>query len=235
MDDVKAVLFDTFGSVVDWRGSVVAEMTTFGHDRGIEADWTAFADAWRAAYKPSMDRVRSGARPWTVLDVLHRESLEALLVQFGIAGLSEGDLDHLTRIWHRLTPWPDSVAGLTRLKRRYVISPLSNGNMALLVNLAKHAGLPWDTVLGSDIPRAYKPDPSVYLGACAMLGLAPGQVMMAAAHNYDLAAARALGMRTGFFARPHEYGPAQTKDVKAESDWDVVAEDIGDLATRMGC
>jgi 2-haloacid dehalogenase len=234
MHDVKAILFDTFGSVVDWRSSVVAEMATFGAARGVAADWTAFADAWRGAYKPSMDRVRTGARPWTILDVLHRESLEKLVVQFGMSGLSDADLDHLTRIWHRLTPWPDSVAGLARLKRLFIIAPLSNGNVALLVNLARHAGLPWDMVFGSEIPRAYKPDPAVYLGACAMLGLEPGQVMMAAAHNYDLAAARALGMRTGFFARPAEYGPAQTRDVAAESDWDVVAVDIGDLATQMG-
>lgn len=233
MHDVKAILFDTFGSVVDWRSSVVAEMATFGAARDITADWTAFADAWRGAYKPSMDRVRTGARPWTILDVLHRESLETLLVRFGIAGLSEGDLDHLNRIWHRLTPWPDSVSGLTRLKTRYIIAPLSNGNVALLVNLAKHSGLPWDMVFGSEIPHAYKPDPAVYLGACTMLGLEPGEVMMAAAHNHDLAAARALGLKTGFFARPTEYGPAQTNDVKAESDWDVIATDIEDLATKM--
>jgi 2-haloacid dehalogenase len=233
MHDVKAILFDTFGSVVDWRSSVVAEMAAFGTARGITADWTAFADGWRGAYKPSMDRVRTGARPWTILDMLHRESLETLLVRFGIAGLSEGDLDHLNRIWHRLTPWPDSVSGLTRLKTRYIIAPLSNGNVALLVNLAKHSGLPWDMVFGSEIPHAYKPDPAVYLGACTMLGLETGQVMMAAAHNHDLAAARALGLKTGFFARPTEYGPAQTNDVKAESDWDVIATDIEDLATKM--
>jgi 2-haloacid dehalogenase len=234
MNDIRAILFDTFGSVVDWRSSVIAEMAAFGAQRGISADWTAFADAWRGAYKPSMDRVRHHERPWTILDVLHRESLEILLVKFGIGGLSEADLDHLTRIWHRLMPWPDSVAGLTRLKRKYIIAPLSNGNVALLVNLAKHSGLPWDMVFGSEIPRAYKPDPAVYLGACAMLGLEPGQVMMAAAHNYDLAAAQALGMQTGFFARPNEYGPGQTKDVRAEGDWTVVAVDIEDLARQLG-
>ena len=234
MHDVKAILFDTFGSVVDWRTSVIAEMSAFGAQRGISADWAAFADAWRGAYKPSMDRVRHKERPWTILDVLHRESLETLVAQFGIGGLSEADLDHLTRIWHRLTPWPDSVAGLTRLKREYIISPLSNGNVALLVNLAKYSELPWDMVFGSEIARAYKPDPAVYLGACAMLGLEPGQVMMAAAHNYDLAAARALGMKTGFFARPTEYGPGQVRDLKADSNWTVVAVDIADLATQMG-
>lgn len=234
MQDVKAILFDTFGTVVDWRSSVITELTVFGAARGITADWTAFADAWRGAYKPSMDRVRTGEQPWTILDVLHRQSLETLLVQFGITMPSPADLDHLTRIWHRLTPWPDAVSGLTRLKRHHVIAPLSNGNVALLVNLAKHSGLPWDMVFGSEIPHAYKPDPAVYLGACTMLGLEPGQVMMAAAHNYDLVAARALGLKTGFFARPTEYGPEQTKDLKAESDWDVIATDIEDLATKMG-
>lgn len=234
MHDVRAILFDTFGSVVDWRFSVIAEMTAFGAQRGIVADWAAFADAWRGAYKPSMDRVRRQERAWTVLDVLHRESLESLVETFGLGGLSEAELDHLTRIWHRLKPWPDSVSGLVRLKQEYVIAPLSNGNVALLVNLAKHAGLPWDMVFGSEIPRAYKPDPVVYLGACTMLGLEPGQVMMAAAHNYDLAAARALGLKTGFFARPTEYGPGQAKDITAESDWTVVAADIEDLARQMG-
>ena len=234
MHDVKAILFDTFGSVVDWRGSVIAELAAFGAQKGLTADWAAFADAWRGAYKPSMDRVRRGEIAWTILDVLHRQSLEMLVVRFGLGGLDPHELDHLTRIWHRLTPWPDSVAGLTRLKTRYIIGPLSNGNLALLVNLAKHSLLPWDVVFGSEIPRHYKPDPEVYLGACSMLGLAPGQVMMAAAHNYDLAAARALGLKTGFFARPTEYGPHQVRDFKADSDWDVVATDIEDLARQMG-
>jgi 2-haloacid dehalogenase len=234
MQDIRAILFDTFGSVVDWRSSVIAELQAFGAARGLQADWTAFADAWRGAYKPSIDRVRNKERPWTILDVLHRESLDTLLDRFGIEVVSEAEREHLTRIWHRLVPWPDSVAGLTRLKHRFIIAPLSNGNVGLLVNLAKHSGLPWDMVFGSEIPRAYKPDPEVYLGACAMLGLAPGQVMMAAAHNYDLYAARALGLKTGFFARPSEYGPAQTRDLAAESDWDVIASDIEDLAGKMG-
>jgi 2-haloacid dehalogenase len=234
MQGVKAIFFDTFGSVVDWRGSLIAELSAFGSERGINIDWTAFIDEWRGAYKPSMDRVRTRELPWTILDQLHRASLEALLAKFGVSGLAETDLAHLTKAWHRLYGWPDAVPGLTRLKTRYVIAPLSNGNVALLVNLAKFAGLPWDMVFGSEIPRAYKPDPEVYLGACAMLGLQPEEVMMAAAHNYDLAAARALGLKTGFFARPTEYGPHQTKDLRAESDWDVVAKDIEDLATQMG-
>lgn len=234
MDEVKAILFDTFGSLVDWRSSVIAELAAWGQARGLERDWTGFADAWRGAYKPSMDRVRTGEQGWTILDDLHRQSLQTLLDAHGITGLDAAELEHLTRIWHRLRPWPDSVAGLTRLKRRFIIAPLSNGNLALLVNLSKFAGLPFDTVFGSDMPRRYKPDPEVYLGACAMLGLRPGQVMMAAAHNYDLAAARALGLKTGFFARPTEYGPGQTKDIKAESNWDIIAQDVEDLAHQMG-
>ena len=234
MHDVKAILFDTFGSVVDWRSSLINEFTPWGEARGLNVDWVAFADAWRGAYAPSMDRVRKGELPWTILDVLHRQSLDRLVGEFGITGLSEAELDHMNRVWHRLHPWPDSVAGLTRLKTRHIIAPLSNGNVALLVNLAKFAGLPWDMVFGSEISHHYKPDPEVYLGACSMLGLQPGQVMMAAAHNYDLGAARALGLRTGFFARPTEYGPNQTKDVKATSDWDVIATDIEDLARQMG-
>jgi 2-haloacid dehalogenase len=234
MHDVKAILFDTFGTVVDWRSSLINEFTPWGEARGLKVDWVAFADAWRSAYAPSMDRVRKGELPWTILDVLHRQSLDRLVGEFGMTGLSEAELDHMNRVWHRLHPWADSVAGLTRLKTRHIIAPLSNGNVALLVNLAKFAGLPWDMVFGSEIAHHYKPDPEVYLGACAMLGLQPGQVMMAAAHNYDLGAARALGLRTGFFARPTEYGPNQTKDVKATSDWDVIATDIEDLARQMG-
>lgn len=234
MHDLKAILFDTFGSVVDWRSSVTAEIAAFTEARGVTLHAEAFADAWRGAYKPSMDRVRTGAQPWTILDDLHRASLETLAPRFGLTDLTASELDHLTRIWHRLRPWPDSVAGLTRLKAKFIIAPLSNGNVALLVNLAKSAALPWDMVFGSEIPRAYKPDPAVYLGACAMLGLEPGQVMMAAAHNYDLKAARALGLRTGFFARPTEYGPTQTADLTPDSDWDVVATDIEDLAAQLG-
>jgi len=234
MHDVKAILFDTFGTVVDWRSSVIAEMNAFGEQRGITGDWPGFADAWRAAYHPSMDRVRKGELPWTILDVLHRASLDKLLPQFGVTGLSEAELDHLNRIWHRLTPWPDSVAGLARLKQKYIIGPLSNGNVALLVNLAKHSAIPWDVVFGSEISRHFKPDPEVYLGACTMLGLQPAQVMMAAAHNHDLKAAQALGLKTAFFARPTEYGPKQNKDFAPDGDWTVVAKDIEDLATQMG-
>ncbi len=234
MQPIRAVLFDTFGTIVDWRSSLVVELSTFGTERGIEADWTALVDAWRGAYAPSMDRVRRGELPWTKLDDLHRASLEILVQQFGIAGLTPGDLDHLTLGWHRLAAWPDSVPGLTRLKRRFIIGPLSNGNVALLVNMARYAGLPWDMVFAAEVFGHYKPDPETYLGACRLLSLEPAQVMLCAAHNYDLHAARKLGLQTAFIARPTEYGPAQAKDLAPDGDWNVVAADVIDLAERLG-
>ncbi|HTN12943.1 MAG TPA: haloacid dehalogenase type II [Acetobacteraceae bacterium] len=232
---LRAILFDTFGTVVDWRGSLIAELSAWGAGRGLAADWAGLVDAWRAAYQPSMDLVRQGKAPWTVLDDLHRATLERLVAQFGIPGLSEADLDHINRGWHRLRPWPDAVAGLTRLRARYIIAPLSNGNVALLVNMAKAAGLPWDMICSTELFRHYKPDPETYLGAAALLGLRPEQVMMAAAHNADLRAARACGLATAFFARPSEYGPHQARDFAADQEWDIIARDINDLASRMGC
>ncbi len=231
----KAILFDVFGSVVDWRGSLIAELTAWGDARGLHTDWTGLIDAWRAAYAPSMNRVRRGELPWTNLDELQRQSLAELGPAYGLpADLNEADRTHILRGWHRLKPWPDSVPGLTRLKSRHIIAPLSNGNVALLVNLAKSAALPWDMVFATELFRHYKPDPETYLGAAALLGLAPGEVMMAAAHNYDLHAARALGLQTAFFPRPTEYGPHQRQDFAADSDWDVVAKDIEDLARILG-
>jgi 2-haloacid dehalogenase len=232
---VRAILFDTFGTVVDWRGSLIAELERWGAEKGITTDWAGLVDSWRAAYAPSMDRVRRGEVPWTILDDLHRATLDTLIPRFGLPDLPEVERDHLTRAWHRLDPWPDAIPGLTRLKQKFVIAPLSNGNVALLVNMAKRVGIPWDMVFGADLFRHYKPDAETYLGACDLLGLPPAQVMMAAAHNADLRAARALGLRTAFFARPTEYGPAQGKDLTADEEWDVVAVDIEDLAVRMGC
>lgn len=233
-EGVKALVFDVFGTIVDWRGSLIADLSAFGAAHGIAADWPALVDAWRGAYAPSMDRVRRGERPWAPLDVLHRETLDRLVREFGIAGLDEAALRHINRGWHRLRPWPDAVAGLARLKRRFIIAPLSNGNVALLTAMAKQAGLPWDAIFGADLFRHYKPDPQTYLGACALLDLPPAEVMMVAAHNADLAAARAHGLRTAFFARPGEYGPTQVRDLAAAEAWDVVAADVGDLATRLG-
>jgi 2-haloacid dehalogenase len=232
---VKAVLFDVFGTVVDWRGSCIAELTAFGRQKGVTADWAKLTDEWRGLYQPSMEAVRSGKRPWTILDVLHRESLDTLLTQHKITGLNEADKQHLVTIWHRLKPWPDVVQGLTLLKTRYIIGTLSNGNVGLLTRMAKNNGLPWDVVLGAETSRAYKPMPEAYLRACELLNLAPAEVMLAAAHNGDLAAAQATGMATGFVPRPTEYGPHQKVDFKAEGDWTVVASDFVDLARRMGC
>jgi len=229
-----AIVFDTFGTVVDWRSSLIAELTAFGRKRDINADWTALVDAWRAAYHPSMDRVRKGEQPWTTLDGLHRASLDKLVAELGIRGLGEADLRHINLGWHRLTPWPDSVPGLTRLKRKFIIGPLSNGNVSLLLNMAKHAGIPWDMIFGSDLFGHFKPDPETYLGVAKLLDLEPGQVMMAAAHNNDLANARKQGLMTAFFARPSEYGPHQKRDYAADQAWDVVAKDIEDLATQLG-
>ena len=232
---VQALLFDVFGTVVDWRGSIIAELTRFGAAKGIAADWAAFTDDWRGMYQPAMEEVRSGRRPWTILDVLHRESLDALLANYGIGGLSEVEKNHVNQVWHRLKPWPDAVEGLKRLKSRYIIGTLSNGNVGLLTRMAKHAGLPWDVILGAETARAYKPLPQAYLASAALLNLEPAQVMLVAAHNGDLAAASAVGLRTAFVARPQEYGPHQSRDFKAERDWDVACASFAELADAMGC
>jgi 2-haloacid dehalogenase len=234
--DVKALVFDVFGTVVDWRSSLIADFTGWAARRGIQADWTALVDGWRAVYSASMDEVRKHPeRGYVILDALHRRSLEKLVAQLAIAGLSDDDLHYLTMGWHRLNPWADSVSGLTRLKTKFIISPLSNGNVALLTNMAKHAGLPWDLVMSAELFQHYKPDPEVYLGSARLLGLEPEQVMMVAAHNYDLTAAKALGLKTAFVARPTEYGPLQTRDFRAEGDWNIVAKDFNEVADRLGC
>jgi 2-haloacid dehalogenase len=234
-DNVKALLFDVFGTVVDWRSSLIRELQSFGRGRGLDRDWVAIADRWRGLYQPSMEEVRSGRRPWTILDALHRESLLKLISEYDLSGLSETEIEHLNTIWHRIDPWPDSVGGLLRLKTRYIIGPLSNGNVALLTNMAKRAGLPWDVILGAEIARAYKPLPDAYTRSAAILGLAPAQVMLVAAHNDDLAAAAAVGLRTAFVARPSEYGPLQKKDFHADRAWDVVTDSFHGVADAMGC
>jgi len=235
ISQIKALVFDVFGTVVDWRTSIIQELEVFGAQKGISADWAAFTDDWRALYQPSMEEVRAGRRPWTILDVLHRESLEKLLTKYGIDGLSEEEKDHINKVWHRLKPWPDSVPGLHRLKARYLIGTLSNGNIGLLAWMAKNAGLPWDVILGAEPARAYKPLPEAYLRTAKILGLRPEQMMLVAAHNDDLAAAAAQGYTTAFVARPTEYGPHQTKDLKAEREWDVVTDSFLGLAEALGC
>ena len=235
MSGIKAIVFDTFGTVVDWRSSIIADFRAFGKHKSIDVPWEALIDEWKAAYKPGMDAVRSGAWPWTKVDAIYRSKLEAILAEYGIHTLTESEKTYLNRAWHRLEPWPDVVAGLTRLKQRYVISTLSNGDVECLVDMAKNAGLPWDVILCAEIFRHYKPDPEVYLGAMAWLNREPHEVMLVAAHNYDLRAARSHGMGTGFVPRPTEYGPSQKTDLAAEQDWDVVVDDFGELADVLGC
>lgn len=236
VESVRALTFDVFGTVVDWRSSIIREGEALAKRAGLAGmDWAAFADAWRALYQPAMSRVRNGEVPWVNLDALHRQSLDRLLGELEITGLSEAEIDDLNRAWHRLDPWPDAVPGLTRLGRRYILATLSNGNVALIVNMAKRAGLPWDAVLGAEVARRYKPQPEAYLTTAALLGLRPEQCMMVAAHNGDLAAASAQGFRTAFVPRPAEHGAGQTRDVRPERGWDVVAESFVELATKLGC
>ena len=232
---VRALTFDVFGTVVDWRTSIAREGAALGWRRGLTVDWTAFAEAWRGLYQPMLSKVRSGEMPWTKLDHLHRMALDRLIAEFAIRGLDEDEIEDLNRAWHRLDPWPDAVAGLTRLRRTFILATLSNGNVALIVNMARRTGLPWDAVLGAEVARHYKPQPEAYLTTAELLGLRPEQCMMVAAHNNDLAAARGVGFRTAFVPRPTEYGPGQTKDLVAEHDWDIVARDFNDLAARLGC
>ena len=232
--EIRALTFDVFGTVVDWRSSIIREGEAVGQKHGLGADWPAFADAWRGLYQPSLTKVRNGEMPWTKLDDLHRMALDRLIVDFKLGGLSEEETDHLNRAWHRLDPWPDSVPGLTRLKRKLILATLSNGNVALIVNMAKHGGLPWDAVLGAEVARHYKPQPECYLTTAALLGLRPEQCMMVAAHNNDLAAASSVGLRTAFVPRPNEHGPGKARDVTPAREWDVIARDFEDLASKLG-
>ncbi|MGO9212080.1 MAG: haloacid dehalogenase type II [Terriglobales bacterium] len=233
-DATEVLLFDIFGTVVDWRTSLGSGFQRFGREHSLEADWLGLVDDWRAAYAPSMARVRQGERPYVTLDVLHRESLDALLPRYGVENVLESDRRQMARAWRWLDPWPDTIAGLTRLKRKYVIGTLSNGGQGLLVDMAKYAGLPWDTVLSADLFKRYKPDAAVYLGAAALLARPTSSLMLVAAHNYDLAAARSHGYRTAFVARPTEYGPRQKKDFGPEDAWDYAATSLEDLAEKMG-
>ncbi|MBU6462525.1 MAG: haloacid dehalogenase type II [Bradyrhizobium sp.] len=233
---VKALVFDVFGTVVDWRTSLISDFTKWSKMRGVKGDWTALVDGWRAVYQASMDEVRKHPeRGYKILDTLHRESLEKLVAQLSITGLTDADLHHLTMGWHRLHPWPDAIAGLTRLKKEFIISPLSNGNVALLTEMAKFAGLPWDLVMSAELFEHYKPDPETYLGAARLLCLKPEQIMMVAAHNSDLSAARKQGLKTAFVPRPTEYGPLQKRDFKPEGEWDIVADNFGGIADKLGC
>jgi 2-haloacid dehalogenase len=231
---VQALTFDTYGTVVEWRDSVLAELTAFGAARGLAVDWTAFLTEWKAAYRPGMDRVNSGEWPWTTVEAIYRRRLEELLPRYEIESLGEADLVRLTRAWWRLHPWSDAIPGLRRLRTRFLLSPLSNGSFAGMVHLARFAGLPWDCIITAENARCYKPRPEVYRTAVRLLGLRPAEVMMVAAHNYDLAAARACGLGTAFVPRAAEHGPGQTSDLAPDADWDVVASDFLDLADQLG-
>ncbi len=233
LEDVKALCFDIFGTVVDWRTSITREGQLLQQRLALPAqDWGTFADDWRAGYQPAMQEVRSGALPWTDIDGLHRRILDRILVARGLV-LSEADAANFNRVWHRLIPWPDSVAGLYQLKQRFTITSLSNGNVALLVNMAKQAGLPWDTVLSAELFQHYKPDPEVYLGAARLLGLAPQQVMMTAAHPSDLRAAAACGLRTAYVARPLERGLGVAMEAWTDGEFDIACGSFTELAALL--
>jgi 2-haloacid dehalogenase len=231
---VRALAFDTFGTVVDWRSSVIAELEAFGRSLGVQRDWAAFADDWRAGYPPAMDRVRRGELPWTKLDGLHRMILVDLLAEAGLEGVPDAAVDHLNRAWHRLDPWPDAVAGLTRLKARFVITTLSNGNVSLLTNMAKRAALPWDCVISAELFGHYTPDPEVYLGCADLLDVAPDELMLVAAHPSDLRGARRAGLLTAYVDRPLEYGQSRPPRKITDGEFDVMARDFLDLADQLG-
>jgi 2-haloacid dehalogenase len=232
--EIKALVFDVFGTVVDWRTAIVRELRSLGEARNVTADWAAFADAWKAAYRPALEKVNRRELLWTNVDVIFRQRLDELLPQYGLDALNEEQRQHLNRVWCRPIAWPDSVAGLTRLKTRYVLSTLSNGNFAWLVAIAKHCGLPFDCILTAENARCYKPAGPVYRLAIELLAEPPECLLMVASHNYDLAAARAHGMRTAFFAR-QENGPAQTTDQQPEQSWDFVVTDLKGLAGALAC
>lgn len=237
LDGVRAMVFDVFGTVVDWRSGVARDAAVLLRQFGTgRADPTAFADAWRRRYSPSMEEVRGGRRPFTRLDVLHRESLDSVLAEFGIDPLSvpAPALDELNLAWHRLDPWPDSVPGIARLKKGYIVAPLSNGNIILLLDIARRAGIGWDAILGAEVVQAYKPTPESYLRTAEVLAMRPSEICLVAAHNSDLAAARACGLRTAFVPRPTEHGSGQTIDLRPEQAWDVVADDLEGLAAALG-
>ena len=228
---VQVLAFDIFGTVVDWHGSILREMAAL--HPGVDGD--AFARAWRDGYQPAMAPIREGSRGWTLIDTLHREILDAILPRFGLGHLDEAARAHLNRVWHRLDAWPDSVEGLTRLKRRYTITTLSNGNIGLLTDMAKRAGLPWDCILSAEVFRAYKPDPATYLGVARVFDLQPEQVMLVAAHHDDLEGARACGLRSAYIERPLEFGAAHVKDVSPQAGNHLHAASLTALADQLGC
>ncbi len=235
IEQVRALVFDVFGTVVDWRGSIIREGAALGRARGLDVDWPRFADEWRRdGYHGGMARIRSGQAPYMSTDALFRTKLGELLPKYGITGLSEAEVEHVNHVWRRLTPWPDAVAGLTRLRQTFIIAPLSNGTFATLTVMAKNAGLPWDCIISSELRGTFKPDREAYLLAPTLLDLEPDQVMLVAAHGNDLRAAQANGLRAGFVPRPLEWGPDGAEESPPDPSIDVVATDFLDLADKLG-
>ncbi|MBW3130716.1 haloacid dehalogenase type II [Hymenobacter profundi] len=231
----KALLFDVFGTCVDWRTGITKAGEALGQRLGLpDTNWAAFADAWRAQYQPQLTSVRSGARPWTRLEILNRESLDTVLADFGLQQVPATERDAFNLAWRHLLPWPDTVAGLHRLKTRFILAPNSNADIALAVHMAKFANLPWDVILGAEVAQHYKPQPEAYLRSVAALGLTPHEVLMVAAHNEDLVAAGAQGLQTAFVARPLEHGPGQTADLHPAHAFTYIAHDLHELAAQLG-
>ena len=233
-NSVKALTFDVFGTVVDWRGSIIREGQLLAAKKGYNVDWARFADSWRSGYGPAMNKVRSGELPWTKIDDLHRMILDDLVEEYSLTGMSEAELVYFNEAWHRLSPWPDTVSGLNKLKSKYVITTLSNGNVSLLTHMAKNGGLPWDAILSAELSGHYKPDPQAYLKAADLLSLKPEQVMMVAAHPSDLRAAARTGLKTAYVIRPLERGPGRPVNRNPDGEFDYTAEDFNDLAGQLG-
>lgn len=233
-NSVKALTFDVFGTVVDWHGSIIREGQLLAAKKGYDVDWAKFAVSWRAGYGPAMNKVRNGEMPWTKIDDLHRMILDDLVDEYNLTGMSEAELVHFNEAWHRLSPWPDTVSGLNKLKSKYVITTLSNGNVSLLTHMAKNGGLPWDAILSAELSGHYKPDPEAYLKAADLLSLEPEQVMMVATHPGDLRAAARTGLKTAYVIRPLERGPGRPVNRNPDGEFDYTAEDFNDLARQLG-
>ena len=233
-ESIKALTVDVFGTVTDWYSTIKREGEQIGSHKQINLDWGQFAKAWRSGYEPAMGRVRRGELPWTKMDVLHRMILDNVLGEFPALELSEEEREHFNRVWHRLDAWPDVAGGMLRLKSKYIVAALSNGNVSLLTNMAKHAGIPWDCILSAELAHHYKTDKEVYETAAHLLSLDPPSILMVAAHNHDLEGARAVGFRTAFISRPLEWGPGGDADTARDDEFDIIAQDFHDLATQLG-
>lgn len=233
MNDISALVFDVFGTVVDWRTSIIHEGVKFNQDYNININWEEFADIWRETYRPNLDKVINKQTPWMNLDTLHKIALEDLLKKFGVNNLTDNEKEHINKIWHRLEPWKDSVEGLNLLKKNFILATMSNGNMSLLVDMAKHSNLSWDCILSGELVQSYKPDKKVYGLASLYLGLPPGKIIMVAAHKSDLLAAQRCGLKTAFVSRPFEFGKNHHVDINSDKSFNFVANDFIDLAAQL--